>query len=532
MRLRRSHHGPFIPVLLLCLVLVATACSTSVEDPGPSATETDGEADDEQTEAAGDSDDESFDLRIGQSSEIPALDPQLRDSGALRAVLYGNVFEGLVTFSGAESGEPVPVLATDWESVDETTWRFNLVEGATFHNGEPFNADAAVYSIERFLDPDRGSEISGYAETIAGVTAVDENTIEITTAEADSQLVRRMTWIMMVPPEHSEAADLADEPIGTGPFQFVERDVNDIHVAAWDDYRDGRPATDTAVYRTISEPGARLAGLEAGELDIITELPVDSRDRAPKVESASGFEVAALRPNALGGLMENRDLREAVALAINIDALREALWGDFASSSSGNLVPASVTGFNPDLSDFPHDPDRARQIIEDAGATGETVRIAVPAGRYPRFDDASEVIAADLQAVGLAPEIQIMPDEDWLDAILTSSPESAELTLTGVGSEDFRSALQPFLTYLTPDAAAGAPPTDEYPQFSELIGSASQEFDEAEQERILQEVSALVYESAAMIPLYAFDAIYGAAEGISWEVRGDNRIELATVTRS
>jgi peptide/nickel transport system substrate-binding protein len=197
-----------IVVAALLVSLLAAACGTPVPTAPPEAT----------APPAGPSG--SIVIVIG--SDPSTLDPQFPDDGNARAV-NDNIYEMLV-LRDPVTAELGPSLAKSWEQVDETTWRFKLQEGVTFHNGEPFNADAVVYSVERMIDPDFASEIISFVETISGAEAVDENTVDIFTEGPDPILLARLTWLNIVPPVYTEenAANFGNEPVGTGPYKFVE----------------------------------------------------------------------------------------------------------------------------------------------------------------------------------------------------------------------------------------------------------------------------------------------------------------------
>ncbi|MEM8664581.1 MAG: ABC transporter substrate-binding protein, partial [Pseudomonadota bacterium] len=206
------------------------------------------------------------DITIAIGSEPSTLDPQLRDDGGERQV-NDNIYETLMARTPA--GELVPGLAAAAPTqVDETTWEFDLRDGITFHNGEPFNADAVVASVTRIIDPENASEQMGYLNTISGAQKVDDDTVRITTTGPDPILPSRMYWMKMIPPQHSESGNIDEEPIGTGPYKFVEWDRgNSIVLEANPDYWDGAPQIDRVTYRFVGESGTRLSGLMAGEFD-------------------------------------------------------------------------------------------------------------------------------------------------------------------------------------------------------------------------------------------------------------------------
>src|SRR5262245_21472687 len=158
-------------------------------------------------------------ITIALGSEPTSLDPHLVDDGGERAI-NDNIYETLLTRT--PEGELAPGLATELPTqIDDTTWEFTLRDGVTFHNGEPFNADSVVATVNRMVGlVERGeTDNSGVFGTLTGATAVDEHTVQITTDGPDGVLPARMYWLKQIPASAEETPDLSDEPIGTGPYR-------------------------------------------------------------------------------------------------------------------------------------------------------------------------------------------------------------------------------------------------------------------------------------------------------------------------
>ncbi|MEM7444990.1 MAG: ABC transporter substrate-binding protein, partial [Pseudomonadota bacterium] len=161
-------------------------------------------------------------IAIAIGSEPTTLDPQLRDDGGERAIT-DNIFETLLARDS--DGVLSPSLAASMPSqVDATTWEVDLRDGISFHNGEPFNADAAAFSVNRIIDPEFNSEQSSFFASITGASVVDGDTIQITTDGPDPILPARLYWMKMVPPGAAAEEDFASNPVGTGPYTFVSWD--------------------------------------------------------------------------------------------------------------------------------------------------------------------------------------------------------------------------------------------------------------------------------------------------------------------
>ncbi len=189
---------------------------------------------------------EGAEITIALGSEPTSLDPHLVDDGGERAI-NDNIYETLLTRT--PDGELAPGLATELPTqVDDTTWEFTLREGVTFHNGEPFNADSVVATVNRMVGlVERGeTDNDGFFGTLVGAEAVDEYTVRIMTDGPDGVLPARMYWLKQIPASAEETPDMSDEPIGTGPYRFESRNQGvDIVIVAneeyWGEGGDDRP---------------------------------------------------------------------------------------------------------------------------------------------------------------------------------------------------------------------------------------------------------------------------------------------------
>jgi len=345
-------------------------------------------------------------ITVAIGSEPSTLDPQLRDDGGERQI-NDNIYETLMARTA--TGELVPGLAAAAPTkIDDTTWEFDLKDGITFHNGEPFDADAVVASVERIIDPANNSEQMGYLNTISGAEKVDDDTVRILTSGPDPILPSRMYWMKMIPPKHAAEGDIGAEPVGTGPYKFVEWDRgNQIVLEANEDYWDGAPDVKKVTYRFVGEAGTRLSGLMAGEFDVIINLLPEFVSSVPKAAAVDGLETSVLILGTENELVKDPKVREALNLAIDREAIVEGLFQGYATVAGGHHVNPRAFGYNPDLAPYPYDPEKARALIEEAGATGKTIRIVGEPGRWLKSREQVETIAAYWSEIGLDVEIAI-----------------------------------------------------------------------------------------------------------------------------
>jgi len=449
------------------------------------------------------------------------LDPQLADDGNERAV-NDNIYETLIA-RDSKTMKLVPALAESWEQVDDTTWRFTLRKGVKFHNGEDWNAEAAAYSINRVIDPDFASEQISFYATITGAKVVDEYTVEVTTEGPDPILPTRLYWMKMVPPKYaSEDADtFAQKPVGTGPYKFVEWVKGDhITLEANTDYWGGAPSIKTVVIRPIPDEVTRLAALQAGEVDLVRGLLPEYVGEVPKAASTPGLEFPWLRFNTTKGLTADKRIRLAINYAIDKEALAESLYLGYAVPAQGQLLTPGHFGFNPNLKPYPYDPDKAKELLAEAGYAGEEIEFVGEAGRWLKDKELIEAVAGQLRDVGLNIKVNIVEWSAWLD-LLFAGAEAAPPIQFSAHSNELLDADRTLTAIYHSEGSQSAYKNEEVDR---LIDAGRTETDVAKREAMYHQALQIAYDEAALVPLLNLKDIYGLSERLQWEPRLDGKI--------
>jgi peptide/nickel transport system substrate-binding protein len=322
-----------------------------------------------------------------------------------------------------------PALAERWEVSDSgTEYTFYLRRGVTFHNGEPFNADAVVYSWERGIRP--VMEWSDRWAQANSVEKIDEYTVRITTEEPDPLLLGVMAqhWNIVPPGYTAEAGDDAfgEAPVGTGPFMFVEwaREDRIVMERNPDYWREGLPRVDRVIFRPIPEASTRMAAIQTGEIDIVNRLTFE---QAEALERVSGVEVVTYPidrvfyiafNNLTTGVdepTEDARVRRAMNYAVDRQAIIDSLFGGRAQLATG-LMTESNLGYDHSISPYPYDPDRARRLLAEAGyPDGFEIGYAAPSGAYTNFEQVAEAIQGYLSEVGIRTDLDIMESGRYWD---------------------------------------------------------------------------------------------------------------------
>ncbi len=361
-------------------------------------------------------------LVVGQIAEPKALDP-----AAVTAVndfrILMNVYDGLVRYKSGTL-EVEPALATDWEiSEDGTEYTFNLREGVSFHDGTPFNAEAVVFNFERMLNEDHPYANTGpfplafFFSSVDSVEAVDDLTVKFTLSAPYAPFLSNLAYPtgLIVSPAAVEqyGVDFGRNPSGTGPFKFAEWRSNEAVVVEGNpDYWDGAPSLQAVIYRPITDANTRVAEMLAGGIDLMVEVPPVALsefegDQYSVIEQA-GPHVWFLILNAKEGPFADKLVRQAANYAVNKEALVNDVLEGTADVAAGPTPPAFAWAYNDALEPYPYDPEKAKELLAEAGVENPSLTFYVTEGGSGMLDPIAmgTAIQADLQAVGFDVKIE------------------------------------------------------------------------------------------------------------------------------
>jgi peptide/nickel transport system substrate-binding protein len=492
---------------LAMLAILLTACGQATQSGSaqPSAV---------QSEPA-----ESRSIVIALQGEPPDLDPQQQEDTA--PYIADNIYEALLD-ADPDTGELVPLLAAELpEQTADDTWVVTLRPDITFTNGEPMNADAVVYSVERLIDPEYSSNLQGQFQQIVAAEAIDELTVELTTDGPDPALPARLAYVLrVIPPEHAESENFAFEPVGTGPYMLDswERGAS-ITLVPNPDYwgMSGREHPwSSADFRFVPDEQVRVSGLRAGDHQIAIDVPPELIEEVPQAIIREGLEYPYIRLKNYEGPLQELGVRQAMAYAIDIESIAETIYGGYATPARCQPGSPDVFGFNPDLDYYPYDPDQARQLLEDSSYAGEEITYAVPTDLWPKFPEVGEAITSYWEDVGFSVNLVVVPDEVWSD----------QYFFPGVG-EGQPDAVMSSRTMDTQDmsriygvvSSEGSSTSYLNDEVTALMNEAMGSTDAAEREAGFQEVVQQVCDDAGILWLLNVNDLYGAVEGISWTPR-------------
>ena len=489
-------------------------------------------------------------LTWAYQADIGSLDPYALDQAFNLGVL-GNVYEGLV--QRGPNMEIEPSLATSWEVIEPTRWRFHLREGVTFHEGQPFTADDVVFSVERTLSD--GSLVkSSKMNSVERAEKVDDYTVDIILNRPSPILINDWgNWYIMSKiwaEEHGMSASPSADEVrgryaashanGTGPYKITLREPDSRTVAVRNDDWWGEATNNVTEieFRSIASNATRTAALLSDSVDLVFPVPLQDQERVENADNASllaGPELRVIfvgmdmRPEALpdSGMSENpfadRNVREAVYRAINVDAIQRVIMRG-KSIPTAAMVAKEFHGFPENLSRYPFDVEKAKELLAEAGyPDGFSTTMDCPNNRYVNDEAICTAIVGMLAAVGITAQLDSMPITQ-LTTRLADNTQRRGLWLMGLspGNVDANGLMQELVhtregTWGTWNAG-GLNDTE----LDALIEAAVSEGDPAKRDALLAQSQQIVHDQVYFIPVHQQTLSWGVSDCVEVIQRPDD----------
>jgi peptide/nickel transport system substrate-binding protein len=459
-------------------------------------------------------------LRVAIPWTPENLDPTMNLS-SIRAAVGASLFDSLVGRDAA--GRIVPELAEAWKLLDDTTWQFRLRRGVVFHDGEPFNAEAVRFTVQRVLDPEQKSPNRATIGEITRVDVVDDLTVNLVTKQPYAPLLNRLIDFPILPPKYTAEkgnAAFALRPVGTGPFRFVAL-VKDEHltVEAFDKHWRGAPGLQRIVFRPIPEPFTRAAALRNGEVDLITTVPPSL---ARELERLSGLRVQRvpstwqiyLGLNGLRTPLSDVRVRQAMNYATDVDAIIKNVLDGNGRRLDGPYTP-NVFGYDASIKGYRPDAARARRLLAEAGyPDGLDVTLDSPAGRYQGDKDVAEALGGQWRKAGFRPKVQVAEWGAYFKRYLGRQFQDAYLLGTGGPMQDGDE-----LYNLVSSKGRGLYYKNE--KIDALFDLGRSTMDSAARRKIYADLARAMIEDATWVFLLQQVDIYATRDRVTWTPRAD-----------
>ena len=367
---------------------------------------------------------------IGLPSEPSTLD--FTSNGDAPLPLLYNVYETLVKVD--QSGKVVPSLAKSWDvSDDRKTYTFHLVDDAKFTNGDPFTADSVKFSIERVKSDAWTDSSKDVMNIVDSVTVQDPTTVVVTLSQPSNDWLFKMTTRVGVMFSKDGVADLATSAIGTGPYKLDQWKRGDSFVLSRnDDYWGDKANFKTMNIKFYKDATAANNALLSGAINAIgliqdpaSLVQFQNNPKYQIVEGTSNLEVL-LAMNNTTGPMANKDMREAVKYGIDHQALIDTCYGG-RGKLIGSMVPPTDPWYEDLTGKYPHDPEKAKQLLASSGEADQTIKLTVPT--LPAYVACGQVVQSQLQDLGFKVDLeQLEFPAVWFQQVFTDGQYDMNIT--------------------------------------------------------------------------------------------------------
>ncbi|MEO5808393.1 ABC transporter substrate-binding protein [Devosia sp.] len=426
-------------------------------------------------------------IRIGVALEPPVLDPTAGAAEAIDIVVYQNVFEGLTQID--QHGAVQPDLAKSWTiSPDGLTYTFALHDGVTFHDGSAFDANDVKFSFDRISAPDSQNAHKEFYAGITSVTVVDPLTVEIKLSKPSGQFlfdIGRGDAVIVAP---ESAANNSTNPIGTGPFAFVQWDKGSrVVLERYEPYWGAKAALTKASFLFISDTAAMTNALLAGDIDGTNNFAAEAVDvfkADPRFKILVGTTEGEtlLSTNNKRPPFDNLKVRQAMAHAIDRKALIDGVTYGYGVPIGSHFAPHHP--YYVDLTNtYPYDPAEAKKLLAEAGyPDGFSATLKLPPVAYAQTG--GQIIASQFAAVGIKLKLINVEWAQWLDEVY--SKHDYDLSIV--------SHVEPFDIgiYAKPDYYFGY----DNPKFNALIETLNATTEDAKRKELAIEAQTILAKDA------------------------------------
>ncbi|MGE5819761.1 MAG: ABC transporter substrate-binding protein [Deltaproteobacteria bacterium] len=462
-------------------------------------------------------------LTILSSSVTDTLNPY-NHSGSLIYGMWQHIYEPLVEVVY----NPVRytgVLAESWEFQGKK-WVLHLRKGIRFHDGSAFTSKDVIFSINR-MKTDRNSLQGENFKDVVEMQPQDDQTVVFVLKQPNAVFLDRLQNRFMI----SQAAadkygdEMDQHANGTGAYKFVsfQRGGNFV-ITRNDDYWGTKAEIKEVIFRKVTEDAPRVAGLEAGQADIINNVPaheVPRLERNPKtrIEKVEGLRMFFLALNPAFKPFDNKLVRQAVNYSVDADAIVKNIFEGNGFVLNGPLGP-NVIGYDANHKRYPYDPKKSRDLLAKAGYSGGVaVKLYFSSGRFAGDREVCQVVAAQMEKGGFKVE---PVSQEWAIFWGPSGVNGGKLPFYYIGRGGLVDADTLYDQYFRTGTTKRVAYSN--PEFDKLIEEEQGTGDHKKRISLLQQAGKILMEDVPFVPLYNLADLYGVARNVVWSARPDEKI--------
>jgi peptide/nickel transport system substrate-binding protein len=471
------------------------------------------------------------DLVIINTTDAVSMDP-LVEWMTDGMVMMKQMYDQLVDFDNA--GKIRYCLAVSHDLVDEKTWRLKLRQGVKFHNGDPFTAQDAKFTLERILDPNMKCTYRARYATFEAINVIDDYTLEIKTKIPDPIVLNRLAFFpRIVPKKYIEEKGLdhfRTNPVGTGPFRFVKWvPKGELVMAANEAWWGGVPKVKRLVFRSVPEMASRVSELQAGGAHIVTGVPAFmvpqlAKTKDLEIQSPTSLRVIFFPINILTeGPLKDKRVRQALNYAIDKEAIIKGILKGSAIQTSTIISPLAF-GYDETIRPYPYDPAKAKALLREAGyEKGLKLTVNSPSGRYPNDKEVAGAISEMLRKIGIDANLQIQESGTYVAKFIKHELEG--IFLIGMS----------YLSYDVDSIYGFLDPKNPYchynnPEIYSLVQEAQALMNVDKRKLVASQLQRRMHEEATHIFLYNQIDNYGVSKKVKgFKARQDDYMDLSNV---
>jgi peptide/nickel transport system substrate-binding protein len=444
-----------------------------------------------------------------------------------------NIAEGLVNRNA--KNELVGELATRWEATNATTWRFTLRPNVKFHDGSPFNAEAAATSLNWTWSKENNFRIRTFIGPDLKATPVDEMTLDVVTDAPDPILPERLYFspINSMKQSKEKPDEVLLKPIGTGPYSFVEWQKGQyVKLTANPDWwgngagdAEGIASIKDVTFQFRAERDVRASMTKAGEADVARWITGDQCKTTPNCQTTPSLETIFVRMDTNNVAMKDKRVREAIALSIDKEAIIKEVMG--GGEVARQLVGPSATGYNQNLEPYPFDVPKAKQLIAQAKADG--VPVDAPLTNYVRrayvvgLEEATEAIAQGMVEIGLV-NTKTRGVETAAHAEIWGAGQPIDENRGMLGTHAHGNELMDYSSTVTSYYTCKARNSVVCDQALEEMHQKALPLKGAERQKAYQDIAKYINDQFYTVPIGHPNFYYGLSNKVEWKPRLDGFI--------
>jgi ABC-type transport system substrate-binding protein len=342
-----------------------------------------------------------------------AFDPHI-NYGASSSSLQGNVYNTLVEYD--MEGNIVGALAESWEASDDgLEYVLTLRQGVTFHDGATFDSADVIANFDRIMNEATGASRRTEFSNVGSYEANDEYTVTMTLPNPYATLLAVLATDEMQIADADWLANVADptqEMNGTGPFilDSFEKEVSYTLVRNPNYWKEGLPYLDSIVQTPIPDDNARMNALRSGEINYAEYVPWQNMAEFAEDDNYTSFKgfdtYNIVRLNTSRPPLDNKLVRQALNYAIDRDAVIAVAFGGEGEDMTVALFPRDSPWYHPELEGhWTYDPDRAMELLAEAGVDPSTVTLDFAVATISVHSDTGQVVAQQLEDLGFTVNI-------------------------------------------------------------------------------------------------------------------------------